>query len=74
MSTWSASPFSSPRDTAALLGTWSGAERLAIESAMRDAELSRQPVRDALRTARAALGRVLRAARPGRPRQAPARA
>jgi hypothetical protein len=53
-------PFTSSRGTAAVLGTWSGSERLAIESALVDAGLERKPARRLSTALRAAARRVPR--------------
>jgi hypothetical protein len=52
------SPFTSSRDTAAVLGTWSGSERLAIESALVDARLEQQPTRRLATALRAAARKI----------------
>jgi hypothetical protein len=53
-------PFHSPRDARAVLGTWSGAERLAIESALTDVRLEGRLRRRMAAAARRAVRRSRR--------------
>jgi hypothetical protein len=55
-------PFHSARDAREVLGTWSGADRLAIEQALTDARLARRRRAGPAAAARRALG-VLRGRR-----------
>jgi hypothetical protein len=54
-------PFHSPRDARAVLGTWSGSELLAIESALTDAHLDRVRLHQRAARVRARLADLVRA-------------